>query len=77
MAKSVQPAQARAGDLVVILPHHLGDQERLGEILEVLGDADHPHYRVRWEDDRETVFYPSNDAVIRPRTRRRTNPRGR
>ena len=45
--------------------HHVGESERIGEILEVLGDAEHPHFRVRWDDDRETIFYPSNDSVIR------------
>ena len=33
--------------------------------VEVLGGPGHEHYRVRWDDDRETVFYPSSDATIR------------
>jgi hypothetical protein len=37
----------------------------MGEILEVIGERDHEHYRVRWEDGRETVFYASADATIR------------
>jgi rRNA processing protein Gar1 len=60
---------ARRGDVVAVTAHHLGERERIGEILEVLGDASHPHFRVRWEDDRETIFYPSNDSVIRRRKR--------
>jgi rRNA processing protein Gar1 len=60
---------ARRGDVVAVTAHHLGERERIGEILEVLGDAEHPHFRVRWEDDRETIFYPSNDSVIRRRKR--------
>ena len=73
MTKNAQSVRAAPGDLVVIEAHHLGEAERLGEILEVLGDPAHPHYRVRWEDDKESVFYPSNDAVIRrkqPKRRR-------
>jgi rRNA processing protein Gar1 len=56
---------ARRGDVVAVTAHHVGESERIGEILEVLGDAEHPHFRVRWADDRETIFYPSNDAVVR------------
>ena len=56
---------AKRGDVVAVTAHHVGESERIGEILEVLGDAGAPHFRVRWEDDRETIFYPSNDSVIR------------
>jgi hypothetical protein len=57
------------GDVVVISGHHVGEPERLGEILEVLGEADHSHYRVRWDDGSESVFYPGGDASIRPARR--------
>jgi hypothetical protein len=57
--------RAEAGDVVAIHGHHLGEPERLGEILEVLGVSDHVHFRVRWDDDRESIFYPSNDASVR------------
>ncbi|MGH3080355.1 MAG: DUF1918 domain-containing protein [Gaiellaceae bacterium] len=60
--------QGRAGDLVVVTAHSLGDTERIGEIREVLGTPDHVHYRVLWEDGRETLFYPSSDATIRPKS---------
>ncbi len=55
----------RTGDVVVISGHRVGEHERLGEILEVLGEAGHAHYRVRWDDDSESVFYPGSDATIR------------
>lgn len=55
----------QTGDVVVISGHHTGEHERLGEILEVLGEADHAHYRVRWDDDTESIFYPGSDASIR------------
>ena len=58
------------GDVVVVSGHRVGDRERLGEILDVLGDADHVRYRVRWDDDSESVFYPGSDATIRPGRRR-------
>jgi len=53
-----------AGDLVVITPHHVGEHERVGEILEVLGSPGHEHFRVRWEDAPESVFYPGSDAIV-------------
>ena len=55
----------REGDVVAVSGHRVGEHERLGEILEVLGEADHVHYRVRWDDGSESVFYPGSDATIR------------
>ncbi len=70
----MQPAQtsrAHRGDSIAVSGHRVGESERLGEILEVLGAPEHEHYRVRWEDGRETVFYPSSDAIVRPGSRRK------
>ena len=55
---------AHVGDLILIHEHRLGEPGRKGEILEVLGTAEHEHYRVRWDDGREALFYPGGDAVI-------------
>lgn len=63
MKQSLQ--QARPGDLVVVGGHHVGDHGRIGQILEVLGERGHERLRVRWEDDRETIFFPGPDASIR------------
>ena len=46
--------------------HRVGEAGRTGEILEVIGESGQLHYRVRWEDGHESVFYPSSDAVVRP-----------
>ena len=54
----------RPGDRIVIESHHVGEAHRQGEVLDVLGKPPHEHYRVRWVDGSETVFYPSNDAKI-------------
>ena len=54
----------KPGDRIVIEGHKVGAGERRGEILEVLGGPGHEHYLVRWEDEGETIFYPSNDARI-------------
>ena len=59
--------QTRPGDVIVIVGHHVGDSHRMGEILEVLAVGDRPRYRVRWDDDRETIVYPGADVVIRHR----------
>ena len=67
MDKAKQSGSPQAGDVVEISGHRLGDAQRLGEILEVLGDPGHEHFRVRWEDGHESIVYPSSDAVIRPR----------
>jgi rRNA processing protein Gar1 len=60
----------KKGDVVVVSGHRVGERERLGEILEVLGSAEHVHYRVRWDDGVESIFYPGSDATIRPSTGR-------
>ena len=66
MAKTVQPHRAQAGDLVTTAARRVGESGRTGEILEVLGDPGHAHYRVRWEDEHESVFYPGGDAGSLP-----------
>jgi hypothetical protein len=63
--------RAEIGDLVAIHGHRLGERERLGEILEVLGDPGHLHFRVRWDDERESIFYPGNDATVRVHPQKR------
>jgi hypothetical protein len=61
------PAHEPLGTITVSA-HRVGEHARTGEILEILGEPEHEHYRVRWEDGREAVVAPSSDAVIR-RTR--------
>jgi hypothetical protein len=65
MDDSIARGDARPGDVVVIHGHHLGEHERDAEILEVLGEGEHVHFRIRWDDGRESVFYPGEDAAIR------------
>ena len=74
MARARQSPRAGVGDLVIVAGHRIGEARRIGEILEVLGEAAHEHYRVRWDDDHESVFYPSSDSTIQkaePRKKRR------
>ena len=67
--KTSQPDRhAEPGAAIVIEGHRVGGQRRRGEILDVLGSPDHEHYRVRWEEGSETIFYPgASDATIEPR----------
>ncbi|HEU6443777.1 MAG TPA: DUF1918 domain-containing protein [Gaiellaceae bacterium] len=67
--------QASPGDRLVIRGHRVGDRERDGEILEVLGKDGGPPYVVRWSDDGHVSrIHPSSDAYVehfeRPRKRR-------
>jgi prolyl-tRNA editing enzyme YbaK/EbsC (Cys-tRNA(Pro) deacylase) len=64
---------AAVGDTVEVSGRRVGDAGRAGEILEVIGDDEHPHYRVRWGDGHETVLYPGEATTIRPK-RPRTVP---
>lgn len=56
--------RASVGDRLVIHSHHLGEPNREAEILEVHGKDGAPPYVVRWSDGRESVFFPSSDAVV-------------
>ena len=65
MSQTIARPKARVGDVVVVSGHRLGEPERKGEILEVLGDPQAPHFRVRWEDERQSVFYPGPDTTVK------------
>lgn len=58
------------GDVVEVSGRRVGDRARGGEILEVLGSADHPHYLVRWEDGHESILYPGEATTIRTKAAR-------
>jgi len=57
--------ETKPGDVISVSGHSVGERPREGEILEVLGRPGHVHYRVRWEDGHESIFYPSSDAHVR------------
>lgn len=68
----IRTGTAKVGDLVFVSGHRVGDVVQTGEVLEVFGGG-RPHYRVRWDDGHESIYFPGSDATIRPgRTRRRT-----
>lgn len=64
MNKIRERAEAQPGDVVAVTGHFVGEPQRTGEILEVIGGPDRPHFRVRWEDGHESIFYPRDDATV-------------
>jgi Domain of unknown function (DUF1918) len=56
--------RASPGDRLVIRGHHLGEPDRDGEILEVLGNDGAPPYLVRWEDGHVGELFPGSDANV-------------
>ena len=55
---------ADVGDELIVESLNLGSPPRKGEILEVLGTGEHTHYRVRWDEGRETVFFPASTSHV-------------
>jgi hypothetical protein len=55
--------EARVGDAVEVkgLP---GRPAKRAQILEVLGAGEHVHFRVRWEDEHESLLFPTAGAGI-------------
>ena len=58
--------EPKRGQILEIHGHQLGEKSITGEILEVIGPPEHRRFRVRWDDGRETIVYPSSDAIVRP-----------
>jgi hypothetical protein len=57
------PARASAGDWLETHGIH-GEGVRRGEILEVLGSPDHVRYRVRWDEQHESIVYPADGVTV-------------
>ena len=55
----------KAGDRIVVGSAHAGDAQRTGEILEIIEEDDRFHYRIRWSDGHETLFFPAAGIPIR------------
>jgi hypothetical protein len=49
--------QAQVGDELTVKGRHQGDEDRHGEIIEVIGADGAPPYTVRWRDGFESLFY--------------------
>ena len=55
---------AKPGDTIRAPSEKVGQPERRGKIVEVLGDEKHPRFKVLWEDVHETVFVPGPDVSV-------------
>jgi hypothetical protein len=56
---SPQPApNTRVGDWIEVNMIG-GGANRRGQILEILGAPGHEHYRVRWDEQHESLHFPS------------------
>jgi hypothetical protein len=54
---------ARPGDWIEV--HGLrGEPARRGQILHVLGAGRQVHYRVRWAEHQESIFFPADATVV-------------
>ena len=58
------PMRAEVGDHIVIETATLDAARRHGEVVEVIGEADRRHYRIRWQDGHESVYFPGPDARV-------------
>jgi Domain of unknown function (DUF1918) len=65
MARTVQGQPARAGDEIVVEGRAVGVAAKHGHIVEVVGEAGHERFRVRWDDGHESIFFPGEDAVVK------------
>ena len=63
MSDIVITSAARVGDCVEVngLP---GRPTKRGEILELLGEGVHLHFRVRWDDQHESLLFPTEGATV-------------
>jgi len=55
---------AKTGDRIVVDSTHVGQPRRQGQIVEVVPDVGGEHYRVRWDDGHESIYFPSCDAHV-------------
>jgi hypothetical protein len=59
----------RVGDWLEAHGIH-GEPARRGEIVEVLGEPGHEHYKVRWDEQHESIVYPADGVNIVHKDRR-------
>jgi len=55
---------AKAGDVLIVDGHTVGQQQRQATILEVHSPDGSPPYLVRWNDGHQALIYPGPDAHL-------------
>ena len=63
MRNGAMTGTAGVGDEVEARGLH-GRPSRHGKVVELLGSAGHQHYRVRWDDQHESIVYPSDGVIV-------------
>ena len=63
MTPKQSTVDARVGDWLEAHGIH-GGAPRRGEVVEVLGSPGHEHYRVRWDEQHESIVYPADGVAI-------------
>jgi hypothetical protein len=63
MATTLNTVEAQVGDKLEAHSIH-GGQPRRGTVLEILGVAGHRHYRVRWDEQHESIVYPDDGVTV-------------
>jgi len=64
----VGAVEAHVGDLLEARGIH-GGAARRGEVIEILGAAGREHYRVRWDENHESIVFPADGVNVVPRAR--------
>jgi len=65
MSETTSKVTAHAGDWLEAHGIH-GEPARRGEIVEVLGAPGHEHFRVRWDEQHESIVYPADGVSVIP-----------
>jgi hypothetical protein len=76
MSTAKTTSSAHVGDWIEARGLH-GQPSRRGEIVELLGHDTHEHYRVRWDEQHESILYPADGITITPQPRRLARRSGR
>ena len=58
-------SSAHVGDWIEARGVHR-EPSRRGQIVELLGHDAHEHYRVRWDEQHESILYPADGIIITP-----------
>jgi hypothetical protein len=56
--------EANVGARIIVEGNKVGHRRREGEVVEVMATPEPAHYRVRWSDGHESIFFPSSDARV-------------
>ncbi|MGZ6670157.1 MAG: DUF1918 domain-containing protein [Solirubrobacteraceae bacterium] len=69
MATKPRMRSAHVGDWVEARGLY-GQPARRGQIVQLIGGARHERYRVRWDEQHESILYPADGVLLIPRRRR-------